>query len=56
MIDTNLIMNMVIALFLYNIILRSIGQAIMKQFMKSDVAKKEKKSFEERVKEKTKVR
>lgn len=51
-IDIKLILNIIVALFVYNIILRAIGGVFMNQFMKSDTMKKEKKSFQDKLKEK----
>ncbi len=50
--DAKLILNVLIALFLYNLILKSIGASILKQLFKSDEFQKRKKTFKERLKEK----
>jgi hypothetical protein len=52
--DLNLILNILISLFIYNIILRSIGSVLMQAFMKTNTAKEERKSFRERLDEKMK--
>ena len=51
-IDINLIGNVLIAMFLYNMILKAIGAALIKQIMKGDVAQKKKKTFREELKKK----
>lgn len=53
-IDVNLIWNFLIAIFLYNIILKAIGATILKQFFKSDEIQEAKKSFNDKIKEKFK--
>jgi len=50
--DLKLIINIIIALFVYNIILRAIAGVFINQFMKSDTMKKEKKSFQDKLKDK----
>ena len=50
--NIELISSMVVGLFIYNILLKAIGKAIIDAFMKTDVAQKEKKSFNERLAEK----
>ena len=44
-IDINIIGNVLIAMFLYNIILKAIAVFFVKQMMKSDVAQKKKKEY-----------
>ena len=44
-IDINIIGNVLIAIFLYNIILKAISVFFVKQMMKSDVAQKKKKEY-----------
>jgi len=52
-INTEIILNVFIALFVYNIILSAIGKTLLKYFLdSSSVVQKEKKTFEQRLKEK----
>ena len=53
MIDSKLILNILIALFVYNIILKAIGQTLMNAFLRSETGKEQRKTFRERVREKT---
>jgi hypothetical protein len=54
MIDVNLIINVIIGMFIYNIILKAFGATLINQFMKSDVAKQHKKTYRQKIKEKLK--
>ena len=51
-IDVNLIFNIVIGLFIYNIILKALGSVILNRFLDTDTMKEKKKSFQEKLKEK----
>ena len=51
-IDINLIGNILIAMFLYNAILKSLAMGFFKQIMKTDTAKKKAKNFKEELKKK----
>lgn len=53
MIDSKLILNVLLALFAYNIIFKAIGQTLMNAFLRSEVGKEQRKTFRERVREKT---
>ncbi len=53
-IDVNLIGNVLIAMFLYNIVVRAFAATVIKQIMKSDVAQEKKKTFREELKKKLK--
>lgn len=51
--DLNIIINVVIGVAIYNLILSSIGRTVLIYFLeKSDTVQKEKKSFQDRLKEK----
>ncbi len=52
--DLNLIGNFLVAIFIYNAILKSIGIEFIKWILKSEPAKEAKKTFKERLKEKLK--
>ncbi len=52
MIQFSIILNVIIGMFIYNIILKAFGAVLMREFMKSDTIQKEKKSFREKVQEK----
>lgn len=52
-INLEIIINVCLGMFLYNIILASMAKVLLKYFLdKSDTVQKEKKSFQERLKEK----
>ena len=48
MIQFSIILNVIIGMFIYNIILKAFGAVLMREFMKSDTLQKEKKSFREK--------
>lgn len=56
MIDVNIILNVLIALLLYNIVIKAIGATVLKEIMKTskgkEAAKDVRKSFKERLAEK----
>jgi len=52
MIDYNIILNVFIAMFVYNIVLKAFGALLMQQFMKGEQVQKEKSKFRDRLKEK----
>ncbi len=52
MIDIKLILNILIALFLYKVIFAALANSLMNAFLKSDTVQKERKSFRELVREK----
>ncbi len=51
-IDVNIIVNVLIAMFSYNVILKAFAATVFKQIMKSDVAQERKKTFREELKKK----
>lgn len=51
-VDLNLIANVLIAMFLYNILIKAFAATLIGQIMKTDVAKEKKKSFREEIKKK----
>jgi hypothetical protein len=54
MIDLKIILNVLIALFVYNIIWKAIAATFIKEIMKGDFVQKEAKSFKEKLAEKLK--
>ena len=50
--DLNLIGNILIAIFIYNMVLKSIGATIIKYLLKSDTGKEYKKTFKDKLKDK----
>lgn len=51
-IDFSIVLSVVVGVFIYNIILRAIGNVILTYFLKTDVLKKEKESFQDKLKKK----
>ena len=52
MIDVSLIINVLIAIILYNMIVKSIGAIIIKELLRSEKGKEAKKTFKEKLKDK----